>query len=318
MEPLIFPIYKPVGKSSFDVIRQIKRVVKSVPLSKIGHFGTLDPFAEGLLLIGINGAQKMNDYVHLFMPKTYHAQGIFGVYSTTGDMTGELTCSSDQDIPSISQEDIERNLQKFIGSYLQTPHQISAVKVDGVRLYKHNRGNTSNPIIPKAVMRTVHEIKIQNFIALKRQLDFSATVSSGTYIRTLFVDLANQLHTTGALKTLTRFSIGHLNINHAIPFDQIEKLNEENYLRENSLSLSEMVLLPSIHFQEEESIAYVKGQKVALDRPFEKRELKEGLPLMPNYFWMYSREKLIGLGMMEGDYWKVIFNLPMAVVEILA
>ena len=86
--PLVFNIYKPVGMGSFDVVRHFKRNLPK-GYGKIGHFGTLDPFADGVLMIAVAGASRLNDYVHKYMPKTYVAKGKFGVKTPTGDLTVE-------------------------------------------------------------------------------------------------------------------------------------------------------------------------------------------------------------------------------------
>ena len=86
--PKIFNCFKPEGEHSYDVVRSIKRRFGK-KYGKIGHFGTLDPFASGVLMIGIGGAAKLNDYIHQYGTKTYHAKGILGIKTETGDITGE-------------------------------------------------------------------------------------------------------------------------------------------------------------------------------------------------------------------------------------
>ena len=137
--PLVFNVRKPVGISSFDVVHSFKKNL-SFNFGKIGHFGTLDPFADGVLLIGIQGAQKLNDYVHQLLPKTYQARGLFGGKTDSGDLTSPVNFT--KEIESSWQTENKDALEaflseKFLGEYWQSPHAISATKFEGKRLYKH-------------------------------------------------------------------------------------------------------------------------------------------------------------------------------------
>ncbi len=215
--PKIFNIYKPAGISSYDVVRHFKR---NLPpgFGKIGHFGTLDPFAEGVLMIGTGGAARLNDFIHEFLPKTYLAVGKLGEETPTGDPTVPVIQKDEslyftQEISSFSREFIEERARaRFVGDYLQTPHKYSATKFMGKNLHEWAREGVE--VKKEAVARTIHFLEIPDYTF--PHLTIRATVSSGTYIRTLFTELAHELGTLGHLLTLKRESVGHVHADKAI------------------------------------------------------------------------------------------------------
>lgn len=215
--PKIFNIYKPAGISSYDVVRHFKRNLPQ-GFGKIGHFGTLDPFAEGVLMIGTGGAARLNDFIHEFLPKTYLATGKLGEETPTGDPTVDVVQKDEsvyltQEIRTFSREFIEERARaRFLGEYLQTPHKYSATKFMGKNLHEWAREGVD--VKKEAVARTIHAIEVTDYSF--PLLTIRSTVSSGTYIRTLFTELAHDLGTLGHLLTLKRESVGHVHADKAI------------------------------------------------------------------------------------------------------
>ena len=212
--PLVFNVYKPVGLSSFNVVYHFKKNL-NFDYGKIGHFGTLDPFAEGVLLIGIQGAQRLNDYVHKLSPKTYIASGIFGGRTESGDLTSPILETKDIDDSwrNKSREEIESYLgETFLGEYWQSPHAISAVKFEGKRLYRH--ALEGRLISKEKVKREIYSFKVLKY--QYPEFDFEVTVSSGTYVRSLFEEIATLFNGVGALKNLIRTKIGELDLAESI------------------------------------------------------------------------------------------------------
>jgi tRNA pseudouridine55 synthase len=209
--PLIFNVYKPPGMSSYDVVRHFKRNLPQ-GFGKIGHFGTLDPFAEGVLMIATGGAARVNDFIHEFLPKTYLATGKLGEETPTGDPTSEIVQKDSspyltQEIALLPKEFIEeRARMRFLGEYLQTPHKYSATKFMGKNLHEWAREGVE--VKKDAVARTIHAIEVPDYEF--PLLTIRSTVSSGTYIRTLFTELSHELGTLGHLLTLKRESVGHV------------------------------------------------------------------------------------------------------------
>lgn len=210
--PLIFNVFKPPRAGSFDVVRHFKRNLPR-DYGKIGHFGTLDPFACGVLLVGVGGAARLNDLVHAQLPKTYLAVGKLGKETDTGDYEGTLMQSDDSTylrdtIGSFDRSFIQARLRdRFVGDYWQAPPAFSAAKHEGRPLHAWARDGV---IIQKEkVLRQVYSIDVVRWCF--PYLSLRVVVGSGTYIRTLFSEGANALGTIGHLIALQRESIGPIN-----------------------------------------------------------------------------------------------------------
>lgn len=207
--PLIFNIFKPARMTSYDVVRHFKRHLPQ-GFGKIGHFGTLDPFASGVLMIGIAGAARLNDFIHEYLPKTYLAVGKLGVETPTGDLTVAPSQIDDsrylkEEIAGLPKSFIEEKLrEKFLGDYWQAPHKYSAAKFEGKALHEWAREGVE--IAKEQVLRHVYDIRVVKYKF--PYLSVRVTVSSGTYVRTLFSDFAQYLGTLGTLVSLVRESVG--------------------------------------------------------------------------------------------------------------
>lgn len=209
---------KPTGISSFDVIRQLKRILydANLPLNhrgkkilpKIGHAGTLDPAASGLMLILIGSATKQAQYLTK-LDKVYAAEITLGANSSTGDRDGELTPIS-ENIPT--QGIIETALANYTGLITQTPSVYSAIKIDGKEAYKRARAGESVEMPSREVTVFSNE-----FIAYEYpRIQVISHVSSGTYIRSLAEDIGKNLGTGAYLSALTRQSVGKYELRDAI------------------------------------------------------------------------------------------------------
>lgn len=208
--PLIFNIFKPARMTSYDVVRHFKRHLPN-GYGKIGHFGTLDPFASGVLMIGIAGAARLNDFIHEFLPKTYLAVGKLGVETPTGDLTVLPSQIDDsrylkEEIARLPKDFIEEKLrEKFLGEYWQAPHKYSAAKFEGRPLHEWAREGVE--IKKEKVLREVYDIRVVKYQF--PYLSVRVRVSSGTYVRTLFSDFAQYLGTLGTLASLVREGVGN-------------------------------------------------------------------------------------------------------------
>ena len=199
---MIININKPAGWTSFDVVKKVRGIINE---KKVGHAGTLAPFATGVLILGTGPDTKKLSNIAL-SNKSYVADLTLGIETDTHDCDGKIT--SKEKIPKLSQEMVEDVLSTFIGNNKQTPPMFSAKKINGVRLYKLARQN-------KVVKRDPVEINIYQIHLLKFKLPtitFEVTCSKGTYIRVLGLDIAKKLGTTGYLSSLKRISVGSYNI----------------------------------------------------------------------------------------------------------
>lgn len=210
---MILSIYKPIGWTSFDVVKKIKGITKE---KKVGHGGTLDPFAEGLLIIGTGtDTKKLTDISS--STKTYRATLKLG--ETTDSLDNEGPVTSKMKVPFLNKEKVEKILFDFKGEYKQTPPMYSAKKINGVRLYKLARKNIV--VHREPIIVNIEEISL-NAINTD-EIDFSVTCTKGTYIRVLGQDIANKLGTVGHLNKLVRLQIGAYEINNAITIKNFEE-----------------------------------------------------------------------------------------------
>jgi tRNA pseudouridine55 synthase len=205
----ILLIDKPAGMTSFGVVARIRRVLsqrvgKKV---KVGHTGTLDPFATGLMII-VTGKECKNAGTYTKLDKVYEATFRLGEVSTTGDPEGEVTNVSNQ-VPT--RDEIEAVLKKFTGEIQQRPPIFSAIKINGQRAYKLAR-NGEEVEIP---LRTVSVFSLDLIYYTYPEIKIRAHVSSGTYIRSLAVDIGNALGTGAYCRELRRTSINKWDISEA-------------------------------------------------------------------------------------------------------
>lgn len=217
---MILPVYKPVGITSFDVIREFKRAqfTRTVPdRYKIGHGGTLDPFADGVLLILLGKAtKKMNELSEL--PKTYRAVARLGASSDTLDVTGTIIKFSS---PKFSNSQIIKTAKDFVGEIEQEIPDYSATKINGVPRYKLARAGKE--MEKKSKLVTIHKLEIENIEG--ELVTFVATVSSGTYIRQLSYDLFKSLGIESYLESLTRTQIGDFDLSKCISIEDFKSFN---------------------------------------------------------------------------------------------
>lgn len=216
-EGKILLINKPVSWTSFDVVKKLRFVLK---VKKIGHAGTLDPLATGLLIIGTGKfTKKLNELQGL--DKTY--EGIFEIGKTTPSFDLETEFDSTTDISTLKPEDFERAREKLTGPISQVPPAHSAVKVGGERSYKKARRNEAVKLEPREVTLTRFEITYDQL----PEVAFKIDCSKGTYIRSIARDLGEDLGVGAYLKKLVRTRIGSYSLDDAYELDEFIKKHDE-------------------------------------------------------------------------------------------
>jgi tRNA pseudouridine55 synthase len=290
--PIVFNVFKPARITSYDVVRHFKRHLPP-GFGKIGHFGTLDPFASGVLMIGICGAARLNDFIHDFLPKTYLAVGKLGIETPTGDYTSEIIQKDEslyltREIAGFSREFIEEKLrEKFLGDYWQAPHKYSAAKFMGKNLHEWAREGIE--VKKEAVLRKVYKIHVVKYAF--PYLSIRVEVSSGTYVRTLFTDMCNYLGTLGSLISLVRESVGPVTTKTAI-MKKDWPLEKSLSIIERGMPIQKVLPFSSYLLNESQTLAFKNG---AFLRP-ENLSLKNESVLSDRFFWMTDeREYLLGL-----------------------
>ena len=204
-----FSICKPSDISTYDLIRTIK---KKTGIKKLGHAGTLDPFAEGVVVILVGQMTRIFDFFS-FLPKTYRAFAEFGKRTNSLDITGKIVETALP--PDI--DTIKKNIDSFKGTISQRPPAYSAVHVNGIRAYELARKGIEPDLKEKTI--TIHSIDINSY--QDNILDFEITCSSGTYIRSIADDLAKKCNSVAYLTKLIRKSIGGFLLDNAIEIDEI-------------------------------------------------------------------------------------------------
>ncbi|MER3581287.1 MAG: tRNA pseudouridine(55) synthase TruB [Patescibacteria group bacterium] len=203
---------KPKGKTSNEIVEYFKKLTSK----KVGHGGTLDPLAEGLLILGIGEYTKQLNKFLKESKKTYIAEIELGAFSDTFDAEGKIE-KTNKEIPEI--EIIEENLKSFIGEIEQRPPIYSALKIKGKPAYEYARKGRKIEVEPRKVF--VYDLKIIEY--QKPVLKILAEVGSGVYIRSLANDLGEKLGCGGYLKSLIRTKINEFSLENALDFEDIEK-----------------------------------------------------------------------------------------------
>lgn len=205
-------LYKPVGPGSQSLLRGVKRLVHT---RRVGHAGTLDPFASGLLPVAVGKATRLVDIIHSF-PKTYEATLRFGIATDTEDLEGRITATGV--VPPLTAVAVEATLARFLGEQQQHPPTFSAIRTQGKRSYERARAGDAVAPPPRSVR--IHELRLLGLD--DHTLRFEVQCSSGTYIRSLGRDIAGALGTVGHLIALVRTAIGPLCLDQALTPDELE------------------------------------------------------------------------------------------------
>ena len=216
----ILLVDKPSGWTSFDVVGKVRSIITRSPLNEtgkkrfpVGHTGTLDPLATGLLVLLLGNYTKKATELTKF-DKTYEVTMKLGETSTTGDEEGEKTAVNDK---KPAEDEIRGALQKFTGELMQTPPIYSAIKINGQRAYNLARAGKSVKMEPRKA--TIYKSELENYEY--PFVTFVVEVSSGTYVRSLVEDLGKELETGAYMSDLRRTKIGNFDIQDAITVDEL-------------------------------------------------------------------------------------------------
>jgi tRNA pseudouridine55 synthase len=213
----VLNISKPSGLTSFQVVRQVRRILGE---KRVGHCGTLDPMASGVLVVVFGSATVLQDQ---FMAgeKVYRAEMKLGIKTDTGDITGKplMTCEP----PKISTLQIQKAFDKFTGEISQVPPMYSALKRDGKPLYAYARAGVEVHRDPRPV--TIHALTL---IALRHPvIEFRVVCSKGTYVRTLVEDLGEFLGVPATLSGLVREKVGKFSIDQSLSWEQLAGMGRD-------------------------------------------------------------------------------------------
>lgn len=255
---------KPAGLTSHDVVDRVRRAIggprRGKKRTKVGHTGTLDPDATGLLVVAVGKATRLVPWLQ-DAAKTYEAELRLGATTTTLDATGETI--AERDASGVTEEELCEVLREFVGDITQVPPMVSAVRVDGERL--HTRARRGEEVERPEREVTVHDLVLEDFEPGERaRAVFLVTCSPGTYVRTLAADVGASLGVGAHLSRLRRLGSGRFNVDEARALEEIEHLAAEGRLAEALLPMADAVAdLPSLVADADQAAALAHGRAVA-------------------------------------------------------
>lgn len=249
----IFNIYKEKGFTSHDVVAIVRRTIH---MKKVGHTGTLDPDAEGVLPVCVGKATKLSDVI-MDGRKSYRAMLRLGVTTTTEDASGEVLETKEVDF---NEDRIREVVASFIGKLEQVPPMYSAVKVNGKKLYELAR--EGKEIERKSRTIEVYDIRIRQFLPPDR-VEFDVDCSKGTYIRTLCADIGKALGCGGHMAELLRTKTGTFSLENAIKLDEMKALAEQGKAEEALLTMEDALKdFPVVKVAEKSTKLLYNGGKI--------------------------------------------------------
>lgn len=254
----IICVKKPSGWTSFDIVAKVRGMAQT---KKVGHAGTLDPMATGVLPLFLGNATKVCD----ILPnddKGYLAVCRLGVVTDTQDMTGKIIKETES---HITQEDVEKILPEFVGEIDQIPPMYSAVQVNGRRLYDIAR--TGEEVERKARKITIRSIRLLDFSEEKQEITAEVLCSKGTYIRTLFHDMGEKLGVGGALVSLQRHIAGDFTLTDCYSLEELQQMTDDGTLEAHLMPVEKVFEdLPAIRLNKVQAIKFRNGVKLDLNR----------------------------------------------------
>ena len=232
----IMLINKQKNCTSHDVVNKIKHMFNE----KVGHTGTLDPNATGLLPILIGQGTKLSYYL-INHDKEYEVTLQLGIKTDTADGEGKVVEEQNVDKAILEESNVETILKSFIGKQLQTPPMYSAIKLNGKKLYEYARKNIQVDVKPREI--EVYDISRTSVDRAKFQIQFTVKCSKGTYIRSLCEDIAKKMGTIGYMKELNRTKVGIFDIENSITIEELEENKDnETYLKKHIFSIEDLFI----------------------------------------------------------------------------
>lgn len=255
-------VYKEQGYTSFDVVAKLRGILKQ---KKIGHTGTLDPLAEGVLLVCLGNATKMCDLL-TEKNKSYTCVMLLGKTTDTEDITGKIL-TENHNIPD--EATVKSAILSFVGVYQQLPPMYSAIKVNGKKLYELARQGIEVPREKRPV--TIHNIEIEK-TELPR-VTFRVSCSKGTYIRSLCRDIGEKLGCGAVMEQLVRTEVKGFHIKDSLKLSEIEKARDEEKLMDYIIPTDMLMMdLPELHVKVDSMKLLLNGNKLA-SSDFEENEI---------------------------------------------
>lgn len=255
----IIIINKEKNYTSNDVVNIVKKITKS----KVGHTGTLDPNATGVLPLLIGNATKISKYL-INHDKEYEVVLQLGIRTETADVEGKVIEEKEVTAEMLNKDNIEEKLQQFIGKQEQIPPIYSAIKVNGKKLYEYARRGQEVELKPRQI--EIYSIQLLSINEKEKQISFKVKCSKGTYIRSLCEDISKKLGTVGYMKELNRLQVGEFYIKDAVTISEMKEKIEAGNL-ESIITIEEIFKNnPQIQLEQEQIEPYINGVKINTEK----------------------------------------------------
>ena len=280
-------INKPKGCTSHDVVYKVKKLFNE----KVGHTGTLDPMAEGVLPVLVGKGTLLSKYL-INHDKKYVVKLQLGIKTDTADSEGKIIEEKDMDLSIFNQEKLNEILKTFIGKQEQIPPIYSAIKVNGKKIYEYARKGQNVEIKPRQI--EIYDINLINFSKEEKQIEFEVFCGKGTYIRSLCEDIAKKMNTVGYMKELKRIQVGNFKIENSVAVEELTaNFDNEKYIENKIISIEKL-------FENNEKII-LNSRKLEL--------FLNGVKITQNYadgvYKIYDENSVfIGLGVVENKLLK--------------
>lgn len=272
----IIIIDKPKGITSHDVVFKLRKILHT---KKIGHTGTLDPIATGVLPICIGNCTKASKFL-ICDDKIYKAQIKLGILTDTSDITGKIL---EEKNVKVDKEEIENTIKTFIGKQIQKPPIYSAVKVNGKKLYEYAREGKEIEIPTRQI--EIYNIEIDNIDLENNIIDITVHCSKGTYIRSLCVDIGEKLGTVATMNELRRIKSGKFTIDQSVRIQELEE----------SLENIKIMSLEDVFSENKKIVLSTNDSKKLINGVLLNINLEDGL------YRIYEGNKFLGIATLEGN-----------------
>ena len=277
----ILIVNKSKGYTSHDIVAKVKKITRE----KVGHTGTLDPMATGVLPLLIGKGTLCSKYL-MNHDKTYTVVLKLGIKKSTGDEEGDIIQQEIVDEKILAEGNVKIVLESFLGEQEQMPPIYSAIKVNGKKLYEYARKGQQVEIEPRKI--TIYDIKLLKIDKENREIQFEVSCSKGTYIRSLCEDIAKKMGTIGYMKALQRTRVGNFTIEQSILVEDLNDKTIEKYM----ITLEDLFgNVESIELNEKKLQLFLNGVKL-------NSKLKDGV------YKIYSDQQFIGIGIVKDNLLK--------------
>ena len=284
----IIIINKPKNNTSHDIVKKVKKLLNE----KVGHTGTLDPNATGVLPLLIGKGTELSKYL-INHNKTYEAILQLGEKRDTGDSEGKVIEEKTVIESCLNRKNIENVFKNFIGEQEQIPPIYSAIKVNGKKLYEYARKGENIKIQPRKIQ--IYLLELLNLDNQKKQIEFRVKCSKGTYIRTLCEEIANKLQTVGYMKELKRTEVGEFNIKDSITIEELENIIKNYNLKKDNIKNNINNFISIENYFKNNEIIELNENKLQLFL----NGVKLTFNLVDGIYKIYCNKKFIGTGIVH-------------------